>query len=128
MEQHQFLPVVYPARPRRQTCLDQFMCGRIDRGTFAKAVGAEQTVLDERANGSGVRAKTPLVEMFEDVFSPSFKLLRSDDAFSVCQPLFVQLGAQQAQQRWNRVDFCQWNIRCNVGYEPDNCTTVRLGH
>jgi hypothetical protein len=110
----------------RQTCLDQFMRCRIDRGTFAKAVGAEQAVLDEGANGSGVRAKTPFVKMFEDVFCTSFELLRPDDTFLVRQPLFVQLSVEQAEQRWYSINFCQWYIRRDAGYKPDNCATSRL--
>ena len=65
------------------------MRGRVERSAFAKTGGAEQAVLDERANGDRLRGKAALVELPEDVFGTSLELLRPDDAFSSCQPLFV---------------------------------------
>src|SRR5271166_3151901 len=103
------------------------MRGRVQRGAFAKTGGAEQAIFDESANSGRLRAETPLVQLLEDIFGTSLELLRPDGALSGRQPLLVEFGAEQAEQRRHCVDFCQGNVWRDASYEPDDCATGRLG-
>jgi hypothetical protein len=84
------------------------------RGALAKAFGAQEPLLDEHLHGWWMGGKATTVKFLENVLGPAMELLRANDVFG-SDALFVQLSAEETEERRNGIDLVKGHLGRNAG-------------
>ncbi len=99
----------------------------VEGHTLAVAFLAEQRLLDKSTQRGRVFGEAVVVESFENAVGFAIELIGVDDRLIVFDPRFVQLGANEREQRGDGLDLLDREVRRRASDKADDGRAGLLG-